>query len=231
MWRYYWELGEYELRELPRYVRRKSLSIDVGGNIGVYTYHLARLSKAVITFEPNPDYVDRIERLGVRKSRIEQVALSDSSGVAELRIPIVRGGEDAGMASLSKHAVPDEECSRAISVKLARLDDYGLADVGFIKIDVEGHEEGVLAGAMATINRDRPNLLIEIEERHNPGGLERIVGVLKDAGYAGFFFLNGEKRPVTDFRADVHQVVANLSAEGIHNRRALPYINNFLFVG
>ena len=59
-------------------------------------------------------------------------------------------------------------------VQTARLDDYQLPPVGFIKIDVEGHEEAVLRGAAQTIARNRPVLMIEIEERHNPGALGRL---------------------------------------------------------
>jgi hypothetical protein len=37
--------------------------------------------------------------------------------------------------------------------KRGRIDDYNLPDVGFIKIDIEGHELGVLDGAAATLAR------------------------------------------------------------------------------
>ncbi|QUD89301.1 FkbM family methyltransferase [Phenylobacterium montanum] len=230
MWRHYRVTGEYELRELPRYVRRNAVSVDVGGNIGVYTFHLGRLSRKVITFEPNPDYVSQIKALGVRNGEIEQVALSEQAGEAELRIPALEGGEAPGMASLSEMAVPDGACLRTIHVRMARLDDYSLSPVGFIKIDVEGFEESVLAGAMETIRRERPNLLIEIEERHNPGGLERIRQRLADLNYKGYFFLDGSQRPIAEFDLARHQDPANLQDAAFHNRRALPYINNFLFV-
>jgi len=56
------------------------------------------------------------------------------------------------------------------------LDDVarGLAGVGFIKIDVEGHEaRGAPAAPWATITESRPTLLIEIEERHRKGAALR----------------------------------------------------------
>jgi FkbM family methyltransferase len=230
MWRHYRVTGEYELRELPRYVRRNALSVDVGGNIGVYTFHLGRLSRKVITFEPNPDYVAQIKALGVRNNEIEQVALAGQVGEAELRIPALADGEAPGMASLSETAVPDDSCLRTIHVRMARLDDYGLTPVGFIKIDVEGFEESVLSGAMETIRRERPNLLIEIEERHNPGGLERICQRMTAMGYQGFFFLDGRQRPIAELDLERHQDPANLRDATFHDRRALPYINNFLFL-
>lgn len=47
-------------------------------------------------------------------------------------------------------------------VQVKRLDDFGIADVDFIKIDVEGHELEVLKGGAATIERYRPVLLMEV---------------------------------------------------------------------
>ena len=228
--RYFWRslrhTGEWELKELARYVPRDRLAIDVGGNIGIYSYHMGRLSSGVITFEPNPVYAARLRRIGLGK-RLEEVALSDRAGAAELRIPLWEGAEAPGMASLDSRAVPEDILARTVQVPLRRLDDYALDNIGFIKIDVEGHEEGVLRGAMQTIERHRPTLLVEIEERHNPGGLDRIRELL--AGYEGFFFAEGRRRPLSEFDPAIHQKDEDLES-AFKARRASPYVNNFLFI-
>lgn len=225
-WRSLNHTGEWELKELARYVPRKRLSIDVGGNLGIYSYHMRRLSRGVVTFEPNPMYAARLRRIGLGRG-LQEVALSDRAGAAELRIPMWEGHEAPGLASLEAGAVPESVLARTVEVPVRRLDDYAFAGVGFIKIDVEGHEEGVLRGALQTIRRHRPTLLIEIEERHNPGGLERIERLL--AGYDGFFFVNGQRRPLMEFDPAVHQREADLDS-ACKARRASPYVNNFLFV-
>ena len=56
------------------------------------------------------------------------------------------------------------------------------------KIDVEGHEEDVLLGAQSLIARDRPSLMVEVEEPHNPGSIERVTRFFQSRGYCGFFF-------------------------------------------
>jgi hypothetical protein len=99
--------------------------------------------------------------------------------------------------------------------------------VGFIKIDVEGHEEGVLNGARKTLERERPALLIEIEDRHNPGGLGRICALL--TGYEGYFFAQGRRRPLSDFDPEIHQRPEDLDS-AYEARRQSPYVNNFLFL-
>ena len=50
-----------------------------------------------------------------------------------------------------------------MSVPIRTLDQFELQDVGFVKIDVEGFEFSTLQGARATLERWRPNLLIEID--------------------------------------------------------------------
>ena len=99
-----------------------------------------------------------------------------------MRVPHIGGAYGGSLGSLSDLAVPDEIVSSCYEVELRTLDSYGFEDVAFIKIDVEGHEEAVLAGAGDTLVRAKPVLLIEIEERHNPGGLDRIAKRLSRIG-------------------------------------------------
>ena len=52
---------------------------------------------------------------------------------------------------------------KTVVAPMRTLDSFQLTQVGFIKIDVEGHEEAVLRGGLATLKREMPNLMIEIE--------------------------------------------------------------------
>ena len=47
-------------------------------------------------------------------------------------------------------------------VTIHRLDSLEVANVDFVKIDVEGFEGHVLGGAGRTLSRDRPNVLLEL---------------------------------------------------------------------
>lgn len=228
-WREYYITGERELALLYQFVPPEAAALDVGANDGVYTYQLSRLARCVIAFEPNPTCVERLQRLAMRNATVEAVALSDRQGNAHLNFPISpKGIEETGMASIEPGAVSAPLIARSIAVPTQRLDDYRLTDVGFIKIDVEGHEESVLIGAKATLEACRPVLLIEIEERHNAGGLGRIKAMLGSLGYQGSYFTASGRMNIENFRPDRDQHVEVLAAMS-GNRRSVPYINNFLF--
>ena len=66
--------------------------------------------------------------------------------------------------------------------------------MSFIKIDVEGHEEAVLRGMQGLMRCWRPTVLVEVEERHNPGAVGRVAAFMATHGYQGFFLLAGSWR-------------------------------------
>ncbi|HUZ11388.1 MAG TPA: FkbM family methyltransferase [Caulobacteraceae bacterium] len=101
-----------------------------------------------------------------------------------MRLPAAEvTGSEAALATIAPSNRLGGRASREISVPVARLDDFQLPPIGFIKIDVEGHEEAVLQGARETIGRNRPALMIEIEERHNRGAIERVFDHFRSDGY------------------------------------------------
>jgi FkbM family methyltransferase len=95
----------------------------------------------------------------------------------------------------------------------------------FVKIDVEGHESAMLAGAMHTLEFHRPVILIECEARHRTDGdVRSVFDLLESLGFHGSFFQNGRRRPLSEFNPMVHQCLDQ-------NEKQLPhgYVNNFAF--
>jgi hypothetical protein len=116
---------------------------------------------------------------------------------------------------------------------MATLDSSYEGDVGFIKIDVEGHEQAVLDGAVQTIRRCRPRMLVEIDERLSPGGLARAKAYFKDLDYRGYFVQAGHIEPMSLFSAGVLQNPADLpdlTAPLQERQRFGRYIYNFIFL-
>lgn len=190
--------GEPELRLLPDLVDPTRAAIDVGANRGVWTHQMAALCPKVYAFEPNPKMFAILEAARPANAEARQLALSDRTGEASLKVPRSARGFSNQHASLETNWSGAMEIG-VVEVATARLDDLNLEPCGFIKIDVEGHEPAVIAGAVGLIARDRPTLLIELEERHSKTSIEQSIAAVTDLGYDAFVFKNGALRPVEAF--------------------------------
>lgn len=208
---------------LTSLLRPGSTAVDIGGNIGDYTFALARHAGQVVTFEPLPECVRLIQAARLPNVTVHQVALSSEPGSLSLYIPRgADGKEDTGQASFSR---PDRP-HRTFEVPVQRLDDVHLTDVSVIKIDVEGHEQAVIEGAADIIRAESPVILVEIEERHLSVPVENVFRAVQELGYAGYFLKSGSGlRPIEEFSAAIHQRPFR-AADTDPN-----YVNDFFFVG
>ena len=157
--------GEPEFGHLEGLIGdRAGMAVDVGCNRGIYSYVLSRLCRKVLAFEPNPDLAAFARRMLPANVEVHGLALGASHGRSVLHIPVDARGRDVHLrASLSEESASE----RRHEVEVRPLDSFATEAVRFIKIDVEGTELAVLAGAAATIARDRPVLLVELLVGHH----------------------------------------------------------------
>jgi FkbM family methyltransferase len=221
--------GEREVHELGRLVAPGTTAVDVGAHIGDYTYSLCKHVGAgghVISVEPLPD----LARMLVRATQklklpvtVVNCALSTEPGEAELRVPWASGERMAGYATLESRE--KAVGGQVFRVKVRTLDEVcasAPSRISFIKIDVEGHELSVLRSAVETLKKHRPNLLIEIEQRHSPGTIAETFSFVTAQGYRGEFLTPDRRRhELSEFKPDVHQQPGN-SGRG-------QYVSNFIF--
>lgn len=217
--------GEAELLLLRTFLKSGDLCLDIGANLGTYAFELGRLTGNCIAFEPNPHLARIVRGLRLEGVDLRQLAAADAAGTSEFAVPRSKFGHALGRLRAN---ADDGTGDDVYTVKTIKIDDLGLRDLRFVKIDVEGFEEGVLRGAVETIQRDMPILLIEIEERQNPGGLARITRSLSSYGYSGYFYDEGWI-PIKDFEASRHQPAGGDDPDGQVARRSLRFFNNFLF--
>lgn len=189
---------EPELNVLPFLVDPARTCVDAGANRGTYTYFLAKLARHVYAYEPNPAMRWILQRSVAKNVSVSNIALSDSTGEAKFAVPKSKSKYHNNAGSLEVAILTESsEDLIMMPVQTARLDDQGVANVGFIKIDVEGHEREVLAGAEQVIARDRPVLLIEMMESLAQGETMSNVEYIEGLGYQSFLLV--EKRLV-DYR-------------------------------
>lgn len=231
--RFYGRHGEVELHLLEFLCRRDQDAIDVGANDGCYVHYLRRHARQVIAFEPMPSLARMLRRKFRRGVVVESMALSDTAGTVSLRMPVVDGVVVTGCSTVSSAASATYPAHRAIEVPMDRLDSVYGGEVGFIKIDVEGHEQAVLDGAIETIRRCRPRMLVEVDERLAPGGLARAKAYFRDLGYLGYYVEAGRLEPIEQFSTERLQDPANLpdlTAPLQQRKRFGRYIYNFIFL-
>ena len=219
-----WAKGEPEIGLLPALCPSHLLAVDIGAHRGFYTWFLLRQTTRVVAFDPLPLMQRLLRQQYGDTISIQDVALSDRTGECLLRFP----ADAAGLATISakNRLQMSEDNIVAITVRSATLDSYEFANVGFIKIDVEGHEESVLRGASRTLMRDLPNLIVEIEERHAPGATVAVPALLQELGYDGYYLDGGQILDIAEFASDRDQPAANISGGEKIGR----YINNFIFI-
>ncbi|HEY5921526.1 MAG TPA: FkbM family methyltransferase [Kofleriaceae bacterium] len=213
---------EREMQLLDALCDQTKTGVDVGAKVGMYTYRIRARSSNVIAFEPNPLFCRMLHKvLKGERTRIEQVACSRTRGTAVMRMPFDRRGvAQFGRSTIdAANPLQHERVARVetIEVETRTLDEYDLSNVGFIKIDVEGHELAVLDGGARTIEGQRPNLLVECNDDHQPGGVAALVDWLRGRDYC-VVFLSG--RQILD--ADRYDREEHWTKHTIENFIAIP---------
>jgi FkbM family methyltransferase len=183
--------GEVELRHVRFLVDRKRTAIDIGAHRGIYAHVLAQRAKHVHAFEPHPQLYSYLRRVMPAKVTVHPIALSSAAGVVTFRIP--RAGSYLGLGQGTLEAMPIFHASAVseIEVRSSTLDREVAEPVGFMKIDVEGHELSVLEGGRDILRRDQPALMVEIADNPSLQHYRRVLDFLAGFGYRPFSLERG----------------------------------------
>ncbi len=142
----------HELQACLNHCENRRVAVDIGAHVGLWSMHLCDHFSQVVAFEPV--FVECLRRNleGFANVAVHHVALSNQSGSVEMEIV----KSNSGATHIAK-----KSNGKGKPIQTARLDDYKLAEVDFIKVDVEGSEYGVLCGAKETMLRSRPVVIFE----------------------------------------------------------------------
>jgi FkbM family methyltransferase len=170
--------GEYDtqkIRFLMALMQRDSVFVDVGANVGFYTVPLAKKASTVggkvYAFEPHPSNFSRLEH-NINVNKMEKyvnsinVGLSVSSGKAELTLrEDFAHGSDTGNAAI--YINDDDQAYPTVKIPLRSLDSmYGndIHRIDIIKLDIEGHEDMFMKGAVNAVGQERPIIMMEVNK-------------------------------------------------------------------
>jgi FkbM family methyltransferase len=196
---------EADMEALNQIVRPGDFALDIGAFVGFYTQRLSQLAGAtgeVWAFEPVPETFSMlsyaVRELSLNNVRVLNLALSDSDDEAVMEIPKYRyGGECLYSARIvSTRSRPD---LRVIPIQAQTLDsmlsrgDASRRTVRFMKLDVEYHELHTIRGAIATIRRDHPVILMELLRTADPANSRsKLLNMLAVQGYKAFRRADGK---------------------------------------
>ena len=204
---------------------------DVGANVGVWTVLMSKFnpSARIHSFEPNNETFKLLET-NVKENSCANVALikaaaSDQEGTVLFEVPT--SASIFGRIVPTDRAIDDDarfHNAPVSNVLRLRLADYcreaGVAEIDFMKIDVEGHELAALRGLQPLLNERRVKALYveTIEENHTRAGasFSAFVKFINDCGY-DFWTINEEGEP---------DRLVYLNAIKDHNHLCLPTGND-----
>ena len=210
--------GEREIKIIPSLLANCNRAIDIGANVGVWSYWLSKHAKQVESFEPNPKIFNALKNIKINNVNSYNIALSNKSGSVDLLIPKGSKGFSNQGASLSPIKVQGKH--KSISIEAKCLDEYNFLDVNFIKIDVEGHEHEVIEGAQETIKKFKPTMVIEMEEKHNQIPIEDQISSVEKLGYRCCVLINEKIIKINEIDLDkFHRNPTNKDS----------YLFNFIF--
>ncbi len=164
--------------------------VDVGANVGFYSLLAASIvgnAGRVVAVEPNPRALRKlrqtIARNGLTNVRVEDVALGRTRGTLNLSF---LAGADNDTPTLVAGDGGESVPVRVVTLN-ELADDTGLGRVHYLKMDVEGYEPDVLAGASALLAEGRIHALqSEFNDywlRQNGCSPEGLHHILTDASF------------------------------------------------
>lgn len=195
--------GSYEPQEtrlLSRLLRRGMTVVDAGANWGYFTLlsaHIVGTTGRVVSLEPDPRVFALLQRNLSLNDLPQVTALALAAGAS--RGTLTLDGYHAfaanrGVSRIDAHADPLR--STTFTVACERVDDVigerGVDAVDLVKIDVEGAEDGVLAGMEAGLRTHRyRRVLLELHPTllaERGASVEGCCAALAGAGYVGWTF-------------------------------------------
>lgn len=150
--------GLYQHKTLYRaleYTSGRRHAIDTGAHVGFWSRLLGHEFDKVTAFEPQADNFACLLQNVPDNVKCANIACGDHKYKTRMKNP---APENSGAWELAG----DDESLNAAQVTVRPLDEYGFADVDFIKIDVQGSEKAVINGALQTLGRCKPLLVIEV---------------------------------------------------------------------
>jgi FkbM family methyltransferase len=148
--------GTYQINKLRaalKHCKQFRVAVDVGGHVGLWAMQLAKSFQFVHVFEPVGAFRDCLYENMARVPNWDSYsfALGATAGRVSMTTPTLDGGLDTGGTHVGGEG----------DIEMRTLDSLEFSGVDFLKIDCEGYEHHVIAGARETLLRCKPCVIVE----------------------------------------------------------------------
>jgi FkbM family methyltransferase len=199
----YGYLDYWDERAIHRMLVPGSCCFDIGAHIGYYSLLLSKWvgkTGRVFSYEPVPYTYSFLERnLGLNDAsnvNAQQAAIGDRNGSVRMA---AQAGARLGWSTVADSGNLEVRCTTVDS----EMERIGLDRLDFIKIDTEGFELHVLAGAECAIRQMRPKIMFEVNQRalakHNRSP-DMLAEFFTSRNYGLFAAQGSRLTPIADLR-------------------------------
>tara|TARA_B100000965_G_scaffold251532_1_gene211588 strand:- start:1761 stop:2585 length:825 start_codon:yes stop_codon:yes gene_type:complete len=174
---------EYERNFIANRCDDNSIFIDIGSNIGLYSFSVGATYKnfrntKIYSIEPHPLLFKRLEYNASQNTDIpiypREIALMDKSGSFKLETP----EENLGQGKISNSGQHTVVAKSLIDF----IHDEKIKNIDAMKIDVEGNEESIIIPFLARVEKELLPLIIIIEKNDDSWNTN-LLKKLKQKGY------------------------------------------------
>lgn len=154
----------YKYRPAMTFVKQRRVAVDIGAHVGLWSYWMARDFETLHAFEPMPEHADCFEiNLAARQGwTLHRCALGEKSGMVRIKTRTPGSSGDTGVdPDAERSSLRAAVGAEGTEVEMRTLDEFALDNVDFIKIDCEGYEVFVMRGAVDTLKRCKPAIIVE----------------------------------------------------------------------
>jgi FkbM family methyltransferase len=201
-----WDKKEKDFFYFLKLVPEKGVILDLGANIGVTSFHLAkaRPKSTVLSFEPlsvNMSILKRLKKkFGLNNIKEYLLAVGNENTTLKMVMPVINKVPMHGLSHVLHRDIKENNLGVMFEVPMVRLDDF--KEVNFekkritgIKIDVENFEYFVLQGAQKLIEKHKPVIYCELWENESRG---KCISLLNNLGYSAFVLHKKELLPFSE---------------------------------
>lgn len=159
--------------QILQHIPNKRTFVDVGANIGIWSFPLIGKFNRIIGYEPSKQNIECLEANVGTAIEIRKKAVANFEGSADFH----QAGKNCGDGKLCRPGI-----NASYTVPVVKLDNEDLDHVDLIKIDVQGWELEVLQGAKNIIKDQHPWVIFEVNQ-----DIDQCCEFMENLGYETIF--------------------------------------------